>query len=93
MVIRLYKADLPDKFPSDMLNAELELVMSKNIPQFGNTLWRQLRGTAMGRSTAVNYPNLYVGLLEITRLRSENVQEISPFLLPLYSRRDRRLAQ
>jgi hypothetical protein len=61
--LRLYKADLPSNFPSDMLNAALSLVMSNNILQFGDTYWRQLRGTAMGTSTAVNYANLYVGLL------------------------------
>jgi hypothetical protein len=55
-------------FPGDMLNAALELVMSDNILQFGDTFWRQLRGTAMGTSTAVNYANLYVGLLEVTQL-------------------------
>ena len=65
---RLYKADLPQNFPSAMLNAALELVMSDNILQFGDTFWRQLCGTAMGTSTAVNYANLYVGLLEVTRL-------------------------
>ncbi len=66
--LRLYKADLPTNFPSEMLNASLSLVMSDNIFQFGDTFWRQLRGTAMGTSTAVNYANLYVGLLEVTRL-------------------------
>jgi hypothetical protein len=66
--LRLYKTDLPENFPSDMINAALQLVMSDNILQFGDTFWRQLRGTAMGTSTAVNYANLYVGLLEVTRL-------------------------
>jgi hypothetical protein len=66
--LQLYKADLPANFPSDMLNTALKLVMKNNILQFGDTFWRQLRGTAMGTSTAVNYANLYVGLLEVTRL-------------------------
>ena len=66
--LRLYKKDLPENIPSDLINAALHLVMSDNILQFGDTFWRQLRGTAMGTSTAVNYANLYVGLLEVTRL-------------------------
>jgi hypothetical protein len=66
--LRLYKADLPEDYPSEMINAALKLVMSDNILQFGDTFWRQLRGTAMGTSTAVNYANLYVGLLEVTCL-------------------------
>jgi hypothetical protein len=66
--LRLYKAELPENYPGDMLNAALKLVMSDNIFQFGDTFWRQLRGTAMGTSTAVHYANLYVGLLEVTRL-------------------------
>jgi hypothetical protein len=74
--LRLYQADLPDNFPSDMLNAALELVMSNNILQFGNTFWRQLRGTAMGTSTAVNYANLYVGLLEVTQLLRKFKKEL-----------------
>jgi hypothetical protein len=40
-----------------VLNAALELVMSDNILQFGDTHWRQQRGTAMGASAATNHAN------------------------------------
>ena len=66
--LRLYKADLPEDCPSEMINAALKLVMSDNILQFGDTFWRQLRGAAVGASAAVNCSNLCVGLLEVTRL-------------------------
>lgn len=49
----------------------LTLIMKDNIFQFGDTTWRQLRGTAMGTSTAVNYANLYVGFLEVEGLITE----------------------
>jgi hypothetical protein len=74
--LSLYKDDLPADFPSDMVNASLKLIMTDNILQFGDTFWRQLRGTAMGTSTAVNYANLYVGLLEVTTLLKKFRKEL-----------------
>jgi hypothetical protein len=74
--LSLYKDDLPADFPSDMVNAALKLIMTDNILQFGDTFWRQLRGTAMGTSTAVNYANLYVGLLEVTILLKKFSKEL-----------------
>jgi hypothetical protein len=59
-----------------MVNASLKLIMTDNILQFGDTFWRQLRGTAMGTSTAVNYANLYVGLLEVTTLLKKFRKEL-----------------
>ena len=35
--LRMYKTELPDNIPSDMINAALHLVMSDNILQFGDT--------------------------------------------------------
>ncbi len=63
-----FKDQLPDDFPTEFLTEALELVMTTNIFQFGDTFWKQLRGTAMGTSTAVNYAYLYVGLLEVQHL-------------------------
>ena len=54
--------------PVPFILEALQLIMKNNIFQFGDTTWRQLRGTAMGTSTAVNYANLYVGFLEISGL-------------------------
>ena len=42
--------------------------MKRNIFQFGDTFWKQIDGTAMGTSCAVNYAFLYVGLLEMVEL-------------------------
>ena len=59
---------LPASMPIDFILASLEEIMRNNIFQFGNTYWRQIRGCAMGTSSAVNYACLYVGLLEVRRL-------------------------
>ena len=42
----------------------LQKIMKDNIIQFGDTYWRQLCGSAMGTSVAVNYVNGYVGIHE-----------------------------
>jgi hypothetical protein len=74
--LSLCKDDLPADFPSDMVNAAFKLIMTDNILQFGDTLWHQLKGTAMGASTAVNCANLYVGLLEVTTLLKKFSKEL-----------------
>lgn len=56
------------QFPSDMIDAALQLVMPDNMLQFGDAFWRQPRGTAVGASTAVNHVNLCVGLLAVAQL-------------------------
>lgn len=63
-----YRHHLEGDPPVPFILAVLELIMKNNIFQFGDTTWRQLRGTAMGTSTAVNYANLYVGYFEISTL-------------------------
>jgi hypothetical protein len=63
-----FSDDLPEGMPIDFIINSLTEVMKNNIFQFGDTAWRQLRGCAMGTSTAVNYAYLYVGLLDIRRL-------------------------
>jgi hypothetical protein len=50
--------------------------MTDNILQFGDAFWCQLRGTAMGTSTAVNHANLYVGSLEVTILLKKFSKEL-----------------
>ena len=46
----------------------LTLIMKKNIFRFGDTFWKQVNGTAMGTSCAINYAFLYMGLLEMLEL-------------------------
>ena len=39
--------------------------------KFGDTFWKQINGTAMGTSCAVNYAFLYLALLEMVVLMQE----------------------
>ena len=54
--------------PTDFVIKCLNLIMKKNIFRFGDTYWKQINGTAMGTSCAVNYAFLYMGLLEMLEL-------------------------
>jgi hypothetical protein len=66
--LREHGDQLPRATPVDFLIDALSEIMKNNILQFGDTVWRQTKGCAMGTSAAVNYAYLYVGLLEIQRL-------------------------
>ena len=50
--------------PPDFILQSLELCMKENIFYFGDLLFRQIEGTAIGTKCAVVLVNLYVGLLE-----------------------------
>ena len=63
-----YGHELPPATPVKFLIAALTEIMRDNILQFGDTVWQQKRGCAMGTSAAVNCAYLYVGLLEVQRL-------------------------
>jgi hypothetical protein len=71
-----HEDQLPPGFPKRLLLASLAEIMRNNIFQFGNTYWRQIRGTAMGTSTAVNYAVLYVALLETQVLLKKYKQNL-----------------
>ena len=60
--------ELDENFPFELVLKVIYYIMSNNIIQFGNTFWKQLCGTAMGTSTAVNYANLYVGILKVSTI-------------------------
>ena len=45
--------------------------MERNIFKFGDTFWKQINGTAMDTSCAVNYAFLYLALLEMVVLMQE----------------------
>ena len=76
--IELYADELKDlHLPKKFIVKCLEIVMNRNIFEFGDTFWRQINGTAMGTSCAVNYAFLYLGLLKMINL----LIDFEPWLL------------
>ena len=70
--IRLYADEIDGlHLPQDFILAILKIVMERNIFKFGDTFWKQINGTAMGTSCAVNYAFLYLALLEMVVLMQE----------------------
>ena len=55
---------IPIKFPKELFLEELEIVMSNNVFNFGNTYWQQLSGTAMGTPAACAYATITYGHFE-----------------------------
>jgi hypothetical protein len=62
----LHRHELPPGFDPDAILRGLELVMRNNVFEFGNTLWLQLVGTAMGTSVACMYATIYFSYHEET---------------------------
>ncbi len=62
---------IPSSFPINLFLKILELVMSNNIFNFGNTTWLQLSGTAMGTPAACSYATITYGHHENTRILTE----------------------
>lgn len=54
-----HKSELPHQFPTAMVIAAMELVMTSNIFQFDDTFWHQQTGTAMGTNTACMQASIY----------------------------------
>ena len=64
--LELHKADLPSGFPTGMVLAATELVMTYNVFQFDDTFWLQISGTAMGTPTACTFATIYYAYHEET---------------------------
>jgi hypothetical protein len=64
--LQLHKADLPKGFPSGMVLAATELVMTHNVFQFDDTYWLQTSGTAMGTPVACTFATIYFSYHEET---------------------------
>ena len=56
------------RVPSSLLRRLILLVLKSNFFRFNNTLHQQIKGTAMGTPTAVNYANLFLEELETKML-------------------------
>ena len=59
-----YSMEYNENFPTDLVCNLLEIVMTNNIFQFGNTWWKQKNGTAMGTPCACIYATLFFGYHE-----------------------------
>jgi hypothetical protein len=46
----------------------MEIVMKKNQMQFGNLIYHQIRGVAMGMSPASTIANLYVAIYKLNHI-------------------------
>ena len=62
----LHKTELPPGFPTGMILAATELVMTYNVFQFDDTFWLQISGTAMGTPVACTFATIYYAYHEET---------------------------
>ncbi len=60
--------EIPSDFPKEMFLTALDIVIPKNVFQFGNTYWQQTDGAAMGTSSAIMFATLYYALHERTSI-------------------------
>jgi hypothetical protein len=75
--IHRYIEDRPTLFPAipiHALTAAIEMIMTRNVFQFGDTFWKQLNGTAMGAPPAPSYATLSFGTHEETLLDEFDAQ-------------------
>jgi hypothetical protein len=66
-----HEEHIPESFPVNLFLRILELVMTNNIFNFGNTTWLQLSGTAMGTPAACACATIAYGQHENTRILTE----------------------
>ena len=59
-----FKDKLPPDFPTDLVLEALGIIMKNNVFQFGDTIWLQLNGTAMGTPPACTWETIYYGVHE-----------------------------
>ena len=64
----LFKDELPDNYPTKLVIEAVSLVMRNNIFEFGDCIFKQLIGSAMGTPVAVQTATIYYAYQEITVL-------------------------
>ena len=73
------------KIPSTLLKKLISLVLKSNVFRFNNTLYKQIKGTAMGTPMAVNYANIFLDKLETEMLKEyESKTNLKPFVWMRY---------
>ena len=69
------------RVPSLVIKQLTMLVLSSNVFRFGNQIYKQIKGTAMGTPMAPNYANLFMDKFETELIRDfEQKHGVKPFL-------------
>ena len=69
------------KISSSLLKQLILVVLKHNVFRFGNDLYRQIKGTAMGTPMAVNYANLFLHKFETEMLNDyERKTGLRPYI-------------
>ena len=66
--LELFKDELPDEYPTKLVIEAVSLVMRNNLFEFGDCIFKQLIGSAMGTPVAVQTATIYYAYHEITVL-------------------------
>lgn len=64
LAIDMYNANYDDNVDKSLVVKLCKWVLYNNFVAFGNSVWLQIRGTAMGTPMAVVFANLYLAMLE-----------------------------
>jgi hypothetical protein len=83
--LALHKDQLPRDFPTDLVIAATELVMTSNVFQFDDTFWLQTTGTAMGTPVACTFATIYYAYHEETSYLKQfhRAYSTTPSMAPL----------
>ena len=66
--ISTFLANIWDKRACKTIKSAMEIVMKNNRMRFGDLIYHQIRGVAMGMSPAPTIPNLYVAIFELKHI-------------------------
>jgi len=66
--ISTFLADIWDKHACKVVKSAMEIVMKNNRMQFGDLIYHQIRGVAMGMPPAPTIANLYITIFELEHI-------------------------